>query len=71
MVAILSGHLNFVEAVSFSPDGTRLASGSGDGTVRLWDGATGALISILENPYGFCHSLPTALDLLRDRKIRQ
>jgi WD40 repeat protein len=30
-------------AVAFSPDGIRLASGSNDGTVRVWDVATGTL----------------------------
>ena len=30
-----------VNAVSFSPDGKTLASGSGDNTVRVWDLATG------------------------------
>lgn len=34
---ILSGHTEAVLCVSFSPDGSRLASGSGDTTVRFWD----------------------------------
>ena len=39
--APLTGHTSTVSSVAFSPDGTRIASGSYDNTVRLWDAATG------------------------------
>jgi WD40 repeat protein len=37
----LTGHTDTVFSMAFSPDGRTLATGSFDGTVRLWDTATG------------------------------
>ncbi|KAG1815930.1 WD40-repeat-containing domain protein [Suillus subaureus] len=37
----LRGHTYSVLSVSFSPDGTRIVTGSGDNTVRLWNAGTG------------------------------
>jgi WD40 repeat protein len=36
--------------VRFSPDGTRLAAGGGDGTLSIWDAATGTLLARATTP---------------------
>ncbi len=43
----LTGHNNDVRSVSFSPDGTLLASGSLDGTIGLWNVKTGKRLHTL------------------------
>jgi hypothetical protein len=43
----LGGHANSVNAVSFSPNGKLLATGSFDNTVKLWDTSTGKEIKTL------------------------
>ena len=40
----LSGHRSMVYCVAYSPDGSRVVSGSADNTLRLWDAVTGASI---------------------------
>ncbi len=42
LVAVLRGHTQPVECLAFSRDGKKLASGSFDATVRIWDFPSGA-----------------------------
>ncbi|KAL0960311.1 hypothetical protein HGRIS_011937 [Hohenbuehelia grisea] len=37
----LKGHSSIVTSVAFSPDGTRIVSGSYDSKIRVWDASTG------------------------------
>jgi len=46
----LEKHDSPVQSVAFSPDGALLASGSRDGTARLWQVADRALLHMLEMP---------------------
>ena len=39
-------------AAGFSPDGTRIVSGSGDGTVQVWDAASGQELKVLHGGAG-------------------
>ncbi len=47
--SIYDGHSNWVTAAGFSPDGTRIISGSWDNTIKLWDAESGSCIKTMAN----------------------
>ncbi|MBI3098725.1 MAG: protein kinase [Planctomycetes bacterium] len=51
-----------VTSVAFSPDGTRIVSGSDDNTIRLWEAATGKEVSRLEGHTGAVSSVAFSPD---------
>jgi WD40 repeat protein len=48
-IRALQGHKDWITALAFSPNGATLASASLDGTIKLWDLASGALIASLRS----------------------
>jgi WD40 repeat protein len=41
LLQLFQGHSNLVSSVTFSPDGSKIVSGSHDKTIRVWDASTG------------------------------
>ena len=33
----VNAHSHYIRSVAFSPDGTKIVSGSYDGTIKVWD----------------------------------
>lgn len=58
-------HRGTVHAISYSPDGSSIATGSWDQTVKLWDAATGRERAVFKWPIGRVYCLAYAPDGLR------
>jgi WD40 repeat protein len=56
-ILTLQGHTGTVNSVCWSPDGKRLASGSDDGTVKVWDAAKGQQALTLKGHTGWVNSV--------------
>ncbi len=61
-IATLSGHEDGAFCLVLSPDGTRIASGGGDGDVRIWDVATLKPKFVLKGHVGRVLSLTWSAD---------
>jgi WD40 repeat protein len=58
----LTGHTGNVFCVAFAPHGNRLASGSSDGTARLWDPKTGDALTVFKGHNGGVNSVAFSPD---------
>jgi WD40 repeat protein len=62
VVKVIEGHTGDVNSAAYSPDGTRIVSGSDDKTVRVWDAHTGKQLAALEGHTGSVRSVAISLD---------
>ncbi|KAK3364018.1 hypothetical protein B0T25DRAFT_587633 [Lasiosphaeria hispida] len=56
------GHNGLVQSVAFSPDGSRIASGSHDRTIRIWDARSGKEVQKLEGHSNLVQSVAFSPD---------
>lgn len=56
---VFKGHSSEIYSLAFSPDGTRLISGSGDRTAKMWNVHTGACVFTLSIPVTVAPVLPS------------
>lgn len=57
---MLTGHRGPVQAVAIASDGTWLGSGGADGTVRIWDAASGKLQATWQGHHSAVDTLAVA-----------
>jgi len=70
VVGVLKGHTDTIAAVAVSPDGTLIATGSFDKSVRLWDAATGKELRVYGGDKGHtAQVLSVAFSLQGDQLV--
>lgn len=47
----LKGHREAITRISWSPDGSKIASGATDNSIRIWDAQTGACLRVIEEAH--------------------
>ena len=64
-MAVLSGHFQEVNCITFSSDGKSLVSGGDDSTVKLWDAQTGGVIKNFRGHTRWVWSVSISADYTR------
>ncbi|MBI4750202.1 MAG: TIR domain-containing protein [Acidobacteria bacterium] len=62
LVQVLEGHQDWVSSVAFGGGGERVASGSYDGTVRVWNVERGEVVQVLEGHQDWVSSVAFVVD---------
>ncbi|MDD7589908.1 MAG: hypothetical protein SPJ75_05155, partial [Candidatus Onthomorpha sp.] len=58
----LEGHSEDILSVAYSPDGTKIVSGSGDKTIKIWDANTGERLKTLKGHSSWVSSVAYSPD---------
>jgi WD40 repeat protein len=61
-VRVFTDHTGSVNSVAFSPDGTRILTGSNDRTARLWETSSGQELLRLQGHTGWVNSVAFSPD---------